>query len=446
MFFKKIKDYCTRDIWEIWSGTLPRAKALKICTLRVLILTGSKFNTNRCMEKAATLTFINLLSIVPLVALALAFAHGFNLDGVENYVRSTFVGQEQIADWIIQFAEATLKTASGSAFTCIGIGMLFWTFISLLSKIENAFNDIWGIQVGRTWMRKLSDYLTMLILCPIMVFALVSFTAIGMTHVETILKFLPMSRHLIQAIRSLFPLFLAWFTFFFLFYFVPNTHVKCKSAAIGALFTGIGYLILQYVYMILQSSLTSYNAIYGGFAAFPFFLLWLRSCWILILLGAQFTFSVQNVNDFEFYPGEQPLSVNYLLISSLRIMQLLSERFLKHEKPISIEEISSQLKIPIRPARQLMTRLITSELVTECKVSRFNERTFVVSYPVEKLSPRFIMTKLFNEGCFAYRTEDFHFWESNIAAILSQGEINDFNVAISDVNPKELEIAQQNSL
>ncbi len=409
MFFNKIKYYLTEDIWDIWLSSLPKKKAFFININRILILTGVKIRENDVIEKAATLTFFTLLSIVPVVALSLAVTRSFNLENAEERFRYALSGQEQVADWIIKFAEKTLQTASNGIVTGIGGLLLIWTVIKLLSNVEKSFNLIWGIPHNRTWMRKISDYITLLLFYPILIFVIVSFCALGVTKLEILLNFLPNHKVLIDVIRYVIPCSLAWGSFTFLYIFMPNTKVNFISGLAGGIFGGTCFILLQYIFIYLQKSVSTYNAIYGGFAAFPIFLIWLRLCWTLTLIGAQLSFSVQNVNDYEFYPRNKKISLQYLEISTLRIMKFLINRIKNHESKISAEKLSQKLEIPIQITMDLLQELVKAEILVECH-SNAGRSEYLPCVPLDELNPISVLKRLTENGRSAFEGKDYNEW------------------------------------
>ena len=391
-----------QKVWNVRTADLPKSKAFPLAIERVLLLTSKNFVKNKCALRASSLTFLTLMSVVPLVALLLGIARGFNFEEMlrEKLVES-FVGQEEVAEWILSFADTTLKVAAGGVITGIGVGMLFFTALKLLANIESSFNDIWGIKQGRSMLRKLSDYLTLLLLCPVFAVLLLGLNTFGMASIEGA-SWLPGRGYLLDAIRYVFPVVLSWVMFFFLYLFIPNTRVKPKAAFAGAVLTGTLLIATQYIYMFLQTILTSYNKVYGSFAALPFFLLWLQASWTVILLGAQFAFAVQNVNYFEYYPGDYPLCMHYRSICAIRIMKLLGEAFDNRTGSVNVTDISDKLEIPIRITRAVLYDLITAGLVIEVTNDRRKDDAFMTKVPLTDFVPTTILQRLSNIGDRGY--------------------------------------------
>ena len=393
---------------------------------------------NKCALRASSLTFLTLMSVVPLVALLLGIARGFNFEEIlrEKLVES-FVGQEQVAEWILSFADTALKVAAGGVITGIGVGMLFFTALKLLANIENSFNDIWGIKQGRTILRKLSDYITLLLLCPVFAVVLLGINTLGMASIKDV-SWLPGKGYLLDAISFVSPFVLSWVMFFFLYLFIPNTRVKPKAALWGAILTGTLLIITQYIYMFLQTILTSYNKVYGSFAALPFFLLWLQATWTVILLGAQFSFAVQNVNYYEYYPGDQPLCMHYRSICAIRIMKLLGEAFNNRTGAVTITDISGKLEIPIRIARAVLNDLITAELVIEVTFDRRHDDAFMTKVPLGDFIPTTILERLSNIGDSGYKSENSADAENLLSDLWNAAKNDPANAQLVNFTPEAL--------
>ena len=431
-----------QKVWNVRTAGLPKSKVFPLAVERILLLTGKNFVKNKCALRASSLTYLTLMSIVPLVALLLGISRGFNFEEMlrEKLVES-FYGQEQVAEWILSFADTALKVAAGGVITGIGVGMLFFTALKLLSNIENSFNDIWGIKQGRSILRKLSDYITLLLLCPVFAIVLLGLNTLGMASIEGIVG-IPGKSYLVNFIRYVSPFVLSWVMFFFLYLFIPNTRVKPKAAFAGAVLTGTLLIIIQYIYMFLQTILTGYNAIYGSFAALPFFLLWLQASWTVILLGAQFAFAVQNVNYFEFYPGDQPLCMHYRSICALRIMKLLGEAFDNRTGAVNISDISDKLEIPIRIARAVLYDLITAGLVIEVTNDRRHDDAFMTKVPLGDFIPTTILERLSNIGDSGYRSENAAEAEKLLSDLWTAARNDPANVQLVTFTPEALLAAQ----
>ena len=180
------------DIWMIRAGNLPGIKRFFLSLLRILILTGKLFIRNKCSFKASSLTFFTLFSFVPVAALVFGIAQGCGVsDILEAKMREALSLYPEVAEKLITFAEATLRQAKGGVIAGTGTLVLIWTTIKLLSNIENTLNEIWGIPKGRTFIRKITDYIAITIICPFMLLTAGSGLVAATTRVGNIIKNLP---------------------------------------------------------------------------------------------------------------------------------------------------------------------------------------------------------------------------------------------------------------
>ena len=171
--------FLNADIWRLQAHKLPPRRSFWITRLRILLLAVRRFNLDKCELRASALTFYSLLSIVPVVALAFAVAKGFGVEKMlGEQLMAKMQGQEEVAERIIGFAQSVLENTRGGAIAGVGIVLLFWTVIKVLGNIENSFNDIWGVKAPRTMGRKLTDYLSVMMICPILLIIASSMTVL----------------------------------------------------------------------------------------------------------------------------------------------------------------------------------------------------------------------------------------------------------------------------
>ncbi|MCK5393541.1 MAG: YihY/virulence factor BrkB family protein, partial [Candidatus Omnitrophica bacterium] len=185
---EKIVNFLTKDIWRIKLRDLPRSRSFFIKQLRIIILALREFAEDKCQLRASALTFYSLLSIVPVVAMAFGIAKGFGFEKVlEKQLLSKVSGQEQVLTQIFDFAKTLLENTKGGLVAGIGVVVLFWTVIKVLTNIERSFNDIWGIKKTRPLGRKFSDYLSVMVICPILLIVSSSITVFITTQTTMII-------------------------------------------------------------------------------------------------------------------------------------------------------------------------------------------------------------------------------------------------------------------
>ena len=182
-------NFIKTDIWRIRLKDHSGTKPFFIRQLRIILLAIRGYAEDKCKFRASALTFFSLLSIVPVIAMMFGIAKGFGLEQkVETQILERMQGQEEVAQNVIGFANTLLENAQGGFIAGIGVIFLFWTIIKLLSNIENSFNEIWGIKKPRTMGRKFSDYLSIMLVCPILLVTSSSVTVVVSSQVKLIIQ------------------------------------------------------------------------------------------------------------------------------------------------------------------------------------------------------------------------------------------------------------------
>ncbi len=401
-FFNQIRNFIDRDVWRIHTRKLPRRQSFLIKQLRVIMLAVREFRGNKCQLNASALTFYTLLSIVPVVAMAFGIAKGFGLDQVfEKQLLTKFPGQEQTLTQIIDFANNLLKDAQGGFIAGVGVIVLFWTVIKLLNSIEMSFNDIWGIKKSRSLSRKVSDYLSIILICPFFVIASGGVTVFVNTQVALIVQkfaFLGSLGPGILFALHILPYVMIWILFTFMYIFLPNTKVKFSSGIIGGVVAGTVYQIVQVIYIKFQVGVGQANVVYGSFSALPLFLIWLQMSWRILLFGAEISFAHQNVDTYEFEHDCLNVSYSFKRLLALQIAGILVKRFAHGQEPLTAIEISDGLDIPIRLVRDILFELSEAGIVTEIKEVTYKQSSYQPARDINQLSVQFVSDALDKQG------------------------------------------------
>lgn len=365
-----VSKYFNSDYWTHFFRHLP--SALKGCSTKVMRVgeaVAIGFSKDDCSTQASALTFYSLLSIVPVLAVAFGIAKGFGFESIlQNELKQKFSEQPVLIDQLVQFAYNTLENTQGGWIAGIGLVLLFWTVIKLLSNIESAFNLIWKIRKPRSLARRFSDYLAMILFCPVFFGTSSSisvFVITKLTHMsqsdgiwKTVTPFAFFVLHL-------FPLVLAWFLFTAIYYIMPNTKVPFKYALISGIIAGTAYLVVQWIYIKFQIGLTSYGAIYGSFAALPLFFIWLNTSWLIALIGAEIAYHTEDDMTLSSPTDTSLQRSTEARICGLMLMRHCIQAFSHGLVPPSIYILMERTGINLRAARQLIAELIDAGLLVE---------------------------------------------------------------------------------
>ena len=387
---KQLIDFLDRDIWRIHTKKLPRRSSFLIKQLRVILLAVREFRGNQCQLNASALTFYTLISIVPIAAMAFGVAKGFGFDQtLEKQLLDKFPGQQETMTQIIGFANNLLKNTQGGLVAGIGVLVLFWTVIKVLNSVEDSFNDIWGVNKGRAFGRKVSDYLSIMLICPFFLISSGGLTVFLASEIELIvqkLSFLgPLGGVILLSLHIL-PYVMLWALFTFIYIFMPNTKVSIVSGIIGGVIAGTIYQLVQVLYIQAQISAGSMNVIYGSFAAVPLFLLWLQVSWRIVLFGAEVSFAHQNVDTYEFEHDCLNVSIAFKRLLSLRIMTEAVKRFASGQPPLTARMVTDELDIPIRLVREILFELTEVKLLSEMRDAGGRESAYQPARDIHQLT------------------------------------------------------------
>ncbi len=395
---KRPIDFIRRDVWRIRSGTLSRNRSFFLKQLRIIILALRGFGEDKCSLRASALTFYSLLSIVPAAAMAFGVAKGFALEKLlQKELLERFRGQEEVVSRVIAFAQTMLDQTKGGLIAGIGVAVLFWLIIKLLSNIESSFNDIWGVTQPRTFRRKLSDYLSIMLVCPLLFVMSSSITVFISTKVTLITRevaLLGAFSPIISLLLKTLPYCVTWLLFTFVYIFMPNTNVHFRSGLVGGLVAGTIYQVVQSVYITFQVGAAKYGAIYGSFAALPLFLVWLQMSWLIVLLGAEISFASQNVETYEFEPDSLRVSFSLKKLLALGITNLCVKNFCNGQRPWSAEQISHALESPIRLVNRLLFELVEAQVLSEVKETNDGQPLYQPHRNVDMLSIDYVLRAL----------------------------------------------------
>jgi membrane protein len=403
----KIKVFFNTTLWSIALTNKSGRQRTWIKLLRVLALAVRGFREDKVSLRASALTVFTLLAVVPLVALAFGIAKGFGLkayleDQIRNLVAGTDLpGQEQMLDQIIQFANSFLDNTSGGIIAGIGLAILLWSVFKVFSNIESSFNAIWQIRKSRSWFRKFSDYFSLMLIGPVAVILSSSAMIFIQTQIEQIidrLEYLNFLSPVILALVQLIPYVLIWLLFTFLYVFMPNTRVRFRSALIGGLVAGTAFVITQHVFINFQIGVSRYNAIYGSFAALPLFLIGMQISWLIVLFGAELSFADQNLQKYEFESDIDNMSIHSRKLIALVITHLLVQNFTKAEEPLTAEQISHRLRIPIRLVRKILFDLVECRILSEIVSPNTKERAYQPGQDVDNLTIAYVLEQVEHHG------------------------------------------------
>jgi len=333
--------------------------------LSPLLHTIRAFGEHHGLLLASALSYTTVLSIVPFLAVAFSIAKGLGLydaPQVHDLLLRLTAGREEVVAHILDYIQNTNVKTLGS----IGTVLLLVTAVSLVATIEGALNTIWKTTVRRGLWTRFTTYTALIVLCPVLLFAVLGTTAtLHTTALSRWLLGFSVARSALTALLAFLPLLVVWCIFFLLYKFLPNTKVKTLPALGGALFGGSLWQGLQWAYLKFQFGSASYNAVYGSFAQIPLLLLWLYMSWTVVLLGAQVSHTVQQ------YRHERREAWLARLTQAERhglgvlLLVILAKAAAARRLPPACPVLANRLEVPVSLVESTLEALAGAGLVAE---------------------------------------------------------------------------------
>ncbi|MBT1072972.1 YhjD/YihY/BrkB family envelope integrity protein [Pelotalea chapellei] len=316
---------------------------------------GVAFYAHQGFLRASALTYTTVLSLVPLLAIAFSVLKGFGVqNALEPLLQQVAGDSEETISRIITYVDNTNVRSIGT----VGLLMLVLSVISLLGTIEEAFNATWGVPENRSLQRRFSDYLSVVVIGPMLLLAATSMNS--SLQSQWLVKWLIENTYLAGTILLLFrmaPYLFIWVAMTFLYIFIPNTKVQLRSAIVGGVLAGTAWQIAQWGYFYFQIGMTNYNAIYGTLAAVPIFLVWVYISWLIVLFGLEVAYAHQHRAVCTRHPGTGVRTDTTRDMLALSVLLLVCKRFYTGAPPPAALQLSDELGIPLNEVEELLETL-----------------------------------------------------------------------------------------
>ena len=401
IMLKNIIDFFQNDLWQHTDLEENKFKRHALRYLKIFTLSSQSFIKDHGSLRASALTLYTLLSIVPIFAMLFGIAKGFGFETIlQNRLLEQVPEQNTMILQLIEMAQQMLESTKGGLVAGIGVVVLFWTVLKVISNIEESFNHIWKVKKPRAIGRKLSDYLSMMLLAPLMIIAASSISVFVQTQLASLINSiaLPGTVAALQLLSYL-PILILWGLFSFIFIFMPNTMVSYRSGFFAGIISGTIYHVVLYFYVALQIGVSSYNAIYGSFAALPLFLVWLQITWLIVLFGSELSFFHQNIELYQFNQKYKNLNFSSKTKLAQHIMHSIIDRFSQvDEKPYTSEKLSLQLHLPISIVQLILNELVECQLLSTISDPDTQELSYQPAHDVSLLGNELIAQSLEDNG------------------------------------------------
>ncbi len=360
-------------IWETSLSTMHRWQAWLIKLLRILIATARDLREGLPTLRAMGLVYTTLLSLVPLLAVSFSVLKGF---GVHNQIEPLLLGLleplgeqgVEITNKIIEFVDNVNVKMLGS----LSLVFLFYTVISLLTKIEQALNNTWHIQEYRGLIQRITEYISIIMVGPVLIFAGIGLTtSISTSTVASALASMEGFGTLIWLLSKLTSFLLITGAITFIYILVPNEHVKLKSAFTGAIVAALLWKITAWLFSSFVAGSAKYSAIYSGFAVAIIFMIWLYIIWLILLVGASVAFYHQHPERTSSRQQVLRLSARLREKIGLLLMLRIGQSFHNDSEKLTKQQLSRNLDIASEALSMVISPLEEHGLITEsCDTKR----------------------------------------------------------------------------
>jgi membrane protein len=414
------------DLWDHDVSLLSGSKRLRFSLCRIVAIVARGFAADNCGLQASALTYITLMSMIPVLALMFSFSKGI---GMQNHLielvgleRSEIVervgghDQKRVEFKVAapdspaasaagngQFALSSLpepmqrvvtavfsyvENTSFGALGVVGSLLLLWGAVQAMHKLEQTFNQIWGVRTPRPMFRRFTEYFFVLALVPVLLVVVTSANA-ALSAPAVIgrisLWFGPLAE-LYTGIMRLFGVAVIVAAFTFLYKFMPNTDVKTTSALAGGMVGGVLWYATQWAYITFQIGVTNYNAIYGTFAAVPFFLAWLYTNWTIVLFGAEVSFAVQNYRTYIVEGSAAAVSPAARVVLGIVLTYETCRAFLAGEHGWRPAEFARTHAISARLVASVAATLVARGILVPVDLEGDRDRCYLPGKPPEQLT------------------------------------------------------------
>lgn len=413
--FGKIQEFAKRAV-----GTLPGgdgySENLPARIIRVGHLLFRGYMDDDLTIHASSLTFVTLTSLVPILAVAFALVKGFGMSAsqMESWMQVGWL--QQMPAQFQQFVQQVLDIVNNTNFSAlgpVGLAVFVLTAVLVLANVEKSFNRVWGVEKERSILRQVTSYTSVLVLLPLLIGVVVWLKA-QIVFNEKILS--------IDAdvwAQKLASFLIMWLAIGFLYIFVPNTRVRLRPAFISSLLTTLVFLGWMKMFIVMQTGVARYGLIYGAFAAVPVFLFWMYVTWVILLLGAEFTFALQNSDTYQLESGADSASIRSRILLTLMILRQAGRAMESGKGLFDAAKFAQKNKAPIRLINTVVAILVRKNYLAQVTT---RDAGFVLMRAPESIRLRDLVEELMREGGGHAGLEDTLQMDAPLKATLSKIE------------------------
>lgn len=414
----QIKDFLRYDMWRRttteYDGFFQK---LGYGIIRTIVLVIRGFTSKNLTDKAKSLTYSLIFAIVPILAMIVAVAKGFGVeDVIEKQLNASFLGDTGMVPTIMEMVNRYLETTQGGLFIGIGLLILLWAVYSFFQSVETAFNQIWNVKKSRSVLRQASTYIAIVVLIPVLIVCSAGINIFVHTTMESVAHASAFHQFFHNSGVELLQFAMCWLFFTVMYVAIPNTKVRFLPAIIPGVLMGTLFQLLQMLSVYLIALLSRTSIVYGAFATLPILMTMLQYTSLLILIGAEMSYAIQNNEEFEYEQDLNSMSRRYKDFVMLYLLHVIVKRFEADEAPYTAHELAIRDHLPIRLVNQLVGRMVETGVLREVYVEDEEEKTFQPALDTHKISIGMVLDRIDAQGTEEFLqapTEEMQaFWEN----------------------------------
>lgn len=396
---KQLQQFLQYDLWRQPQVVVSnRKKRLWYRILQTMMLVVRGFKDQALNIRANSLSFSLMFAFVPMLAAVFAFARGFGFEELlKEQLSTSFLAETNVVSVVMEWVERYLETARDGLFLGIGLVILIWAVYAFFNMLESSFNKIWNVQQSRSFSRRLTNYVMVLFLVPILIIL-----TSGISLFFNSIEILPSVSQAIEPLRRfllrLLPFLAASIVFTWIFKAIPNTKVKFSAAVIPGILMGCLFQVVQMFSVYLMVLFTRMSVVYGAFSAIPLVLIWLHiTCWLL-LVGTELAFAIQNNEMFAYERDLESISRRYKDFIMLYLLSVIVQRFETGSSPETAYQMAHNNSLPIRLVNELLNRLEQVQIVRAVVSDSDDSCAYVPALDIHQITVSMVVNRINAEG------------------------------------------------
>jgi membrane protein len=363
--FYNIMAFFSDTLWKMETDSLHWTHRIFISCTRLGYKLQDDYRNGVFSASASSLAYTTLLAFVPLLALSFALAKAFGVHNMLapvllNFLEPIGSKSKELTETVVGYVDKINVKVLGT----VGLAFLLYTAISTIQQIETAFNHLWQIKKPRNFLQKFRDYLSVALVAPLLMVSSIGMTTTIMNNsfILKIEQIEPFGTLLLYA-GKIIPYFLVIITFTMIYYLLPNTKVRFRSALAGGVFAGILWETLSWAFAKFLVSTAQYSAIYSGFALVLVFMIWLYFNWMIMLIGVKVAYYSQFPATLRMKVDRDIFAERFKYRLAVTLMYMIGHHHYQGLSRWTLNTITRHLRLPVAPVLETLNALVDDKII-----------------------------------------------------------------------------------